>query len=205
MQQRRGERKAVDAHHQPRLDLCGAFQKPFVVPRHGDSGQHKERGIHRQKHAEDVVAVHANEDVVQRREQEEDPEERAVVAFACGGERDEFAQRPKRHQKKQHHSGGGAEPEGGGQHRAHDPPAAQAEVERVHRRRIEPTIGVPLEELANSGGRREEREHAGDKSDRADVIHGAAAIPSVPARRGVRGRESQASTPPAPATRAGRS
>ena len=204
LEEGRGEREAVDADHQTRLDLGRPLQEPLVVAGECDSREHEQRGVDRQEHAEDVVAVEPHEHVVEGREQEEHPEQGAVVALAGGRERDELAERPERHEPEEDDRGRRAEPEGRGEHRAEDPPATEPVVERADRGGIEAAVGMPLEELAHGRGRGEQGEHAGDERDGAVVVH-AGVIPSGPARRGGHGRGSRVWPRPVPATSADRS
>jgi hypothetical protein len=168
------ERETVDAHHQPRLHLRRAFEEPLVVAGERHPGEDEQRGVDRQEHAEDVVAVQAHEHVVEWCEQEEHPEQGPVVALAGGRERDELAEGPERHEAEEHDRGGRAQPERGRQHGAQDPPAAEPAVERAHGGGVEATVWMPLEELPDRRGGGEEGEHSGDEGDGAVVVHSGA-------------------------------
>ena len=97
--------QAVDADHQARLDLGGAFQKPLVVAGQGHPGRNEQERVHRNQHAKELILILCHQHVLQRREHKEHPEQRAMIAQPRGRERDELAQRPKRNQPEQDHGG----------------------------------------------------------------------------------------------------
>ncbi len=64
-----------------------------------------------------------------------------------------------------------AQQECGGQHRAHQPPGADAQVEALDQGRVEPDVGRELQASADQGGRGQYGQHAADQAQGSIVGH----------------------------------
>ena len=102
-EQRRGEAQAIDADHQPHLDLGHPFQVVLVISGHGNADSQEQKRPHRDQDAVKLVAIQGHGDVLRRGKDEKHPEQRPVVAAPGGGQRDVFLKRPQRHQPEQPH------------------------------------------------------------------------------------------------------